>query len=260
MREHRLKQRLYSGQVVYGPFIKLTDPAIVEIAGHAGFDFVIIDTEHGPASVETMQNLIRAAENVDIAPIVRVTENNPGQILRAMDVGAYGIQVPQISLKSDAEALIRAAKFHPAGERGVCRYVRAAKYSSMDRFKYFREANEETLVIAHVEGLDGLANLPEIVQVDGLDVVFLGPYDLSQSCGVPGQVDHPKVIEAMMEAVRLAKNNGKIVGTFVESVEKAKDWTACGVQYISYSVDAGIFYTAYDNIVRGLKGKEIEVK
>lgn len=253
MREHQLRQKLYSGQVVFGPFLKLSDPAIVEIAGHAGFDFVIIDTEHGPASIETTQHLIRAAENVGIAPIVRVTENNPGLILRVLDVGACGVQVPQVSQRSDAVAVVRSAKFHPAGERGVCRYVRAASYSSMDRFQYFRNSNENSLVIAHVEGLVGLRNLPDILQVDGLDVIFLGPYDLSQSCGVPGEVDHPKVVEEMTKAVDLAKASGKIVGTFVESIERARQWIACGVRYVSYSVDVGIFSAACDSIVRQLK-------
>jgi len=255
MRKNSLKEKLFSGETTYGPFLKLSDPAIVEISGHAGFDFVIIDTEHGPLSIETAQNLVRAAESANITPIIRVTENNPALILRALDIGAQGVQVPQITNKSDAEKAVQAAKYHPQGDRGVCKYVRAAHYSSTNPFEYFKKANEETLVIVHIEGLEGINNLPEILKVKDLDIVFLGPYDLSQSCGVPGQVEHPKVVEKMRYAVELARSENKIVGTFVDSVEAGKKWMALGVQYISYSVDVGIFYQTCSGIVSQFKQK-----
>jgi len=250
MRQNSLKEKLSSGETTFGPFLKLSDPAIVEISGYAGFDFVIIDTEHGPLSIETAQDLVRAAETADITPVIRVTENNPSLILRALDIGAQGIQIPQIANQSDAEKAVQAAKYHPQGDRGVCRFVRAANYSSMDRFKYFEQANQETLVIVHIEGVEGVNNLPDILTVEGLDVVFLGPYDLSQSCGVPGQVEHPKVIEKMKQAIELARNQKKIVGTFVDSVDAGKKWMDLGVQYISYSVDVGIFYQACSGIIK----------
>ncbi len=253
VQENKLRKRLRTGETVFGPFLKLADPAIIEIAGSAGFDFAIIDTEHGPLSIESAQNLVRAAENKGITPIIRVLNNDHGSILRALDIGAHGVQVPQVSTEKQARNVVAAVKFFPEGERGVCRFVRAAEYSSMDKFEYFKAANRETVAIIHVEGIEGINNLPDILTVEGLDVVFLGPYDLSQACGVTGQVDHPKVVEKMQSAVNLAREKNIAVGTFVESSETAEMWINLGVQYISYSVDVGIFFSACANILDGLK-------
>jgi len=256
MLKNKVKQKLKEGKVVYGPFVKLTDPATVEIAGYAGFDFVIIDLEHGPHSIQDAQNLVRAAEKVNITPIIRVPENNPVQILRSLDVGAQGVEVPHISSKKEAEEVVKAAKFSPQGERGLCRFVRAANYSSLPPDEYIPKANRETLIIIHVEGMEGIKNLKAILEVPEVDVVFLGPYDLSQSCGIPGKVDHPLVVERMKEAVSVARKMGKKVGTFVESCEDSRRWEKLGVQYISFSVDVGIYYEACSLIVKRLKNKE----
>lgn len=252
MKKNKLKRRLEKGEVVIGPFMKFTDPAVVEIFGFAGFDFVIIDTEHGPISIETAQNLIRAAEVIGITPIIRVTENNPTLILQALDIGAQGVEVPQINDKESAILAIQAAKFTPAGNRGVCRFVRAAGYSALDRYKYFEYANRETISILHIEGTEGINNLEEILSIKGIDVIFIGPYDLSQSLRVPGQVDHPRVTKKMEHIVAISKKAKVVIGTFVDDIGSAKKWIERGVQYIAFSVDVGILYEASKGIVKEL--------
>lgn len=249
----KLKDALTSGGTVVGPFLKLADPAVVEIAGLAGFDFAIIDLEHGPASIETAQNLVRAALLRGVAPLVRVSANRPDDILRALDIGAQGVHVPHIDSAEAARAAARAARYHPSGDRGVCRFVRAAGYSAEDRFSYFARANAETLVVLHVEGERGLAAIDDILQVPGVDVVFLGPYDLSQSLGVPGEVSHPRVVEKMRAAVARARAVGAAVGTFADDVETARRWIAEGVQYVAYSVDVGILYEACARVVGAVR-------
>jgi len=248
-----LKEALQDGKVVFGPFLKFTDPAVVEIMGFAGFDFVIIDAEHGPISMESAQNMIRAAESVKITPIIRVGNNDEALILRALDIGAQGIEIPQINSKPDAVRAVKSVKYSPQGERGVCRYVRAANYSSMDKFKYFESANNETMIIAHIEGVEGISNLDEILSVPGIDVIFIGPYDLSQSLGIPGQVNHSLVVEKMKEVVTKCRENNIAVGTFADDVETAKSWVSLGVQYMSFSVDVGILYEVSKQIVEKLK-------
>jgi 4-hydroxy-2-oxoheptanedioate aldolase len=252
MSKNTLQQNLKNGQTVYGPFCKIQDPAIVEIAALSGFDFVIIDMEHGPYSIESTQNLIRAAEARGITPVVRVTENSETLILRTLDIGAKCIQVPQICTKADADKLVKSTKFYPKGERGMCRYVRAAEYTNISSADHFGKANDSITTIIHIEGMEGINNLEEIVQVEGIDVIFLGPYDLSQSCGVPGLVNDPKVLEAMKGAVETAKKYGKAVGTFTESPEKAKMWKDIGVQYISYAVDVGLIMNSFKDITQQL--------
>jgi len=241
------------GRVLCGPFLKLSDPAVAEICGLAGFDHVIIDCEHGPLSVGEAQNLIRAAELRGILPFVRVPRNEPSEILRALDVGAVGVHVPHVSTADDARRAVDACRFHPEGERGVCRFVRAAGYTSVPAAQHFAEANARTIVVLHIEGTEGLDHLSEILEVRGVDVVFIGPYDLSQSCGIPGEVHHPKVREKMEGAVAQARAANAVVGTFVESPDEADVWVRLGVQYICYAVDVGIFYQACKAVVAELR-------
>jgi len=253
LKKNNLKEVLKEGKNVFGPFMKFADPAAVEIMGFAGFDFVIIDAEHGPISMQSAQNMIRAAETANITPVIRVANNDEALILRALDIGAQGIEIPQINSKSQAIKAVRSVKYAPQGERGVCRYVRAANYSSMDKFEYFKSANNETMIIAHIEGVEGINNLDEILSVPGIDVIFIGPYDLSQSLGIPGEVSHPLITEKMKEVVLKCRENKVAVGTFVDDVKTAKFWVSLGVQYMSFSVDVGILYEATKQIVKKLK-------
>jgi 4-hydroxy-2-oxoheptanedioate aldolase len=248
-----LKEKMNQGQAVIGPFLKIKDPAIIEIAGLAGFDYAIIDAEHGSISMESAEHMVRAARVAGIAPIIRVRANQPELISRALDTGAEGVQIPQISTKTDAENAVRAAKFAPMGERGVCRYVRAGRYSATDKYAYFAEANRDTVVIVHIEGKEGVDNLPGILEVDGLDVIFIGPYDLSQSLGVPGQVDHPRVVEETEKIVKMARERQKVVGIFVDDLETGRKWRSKGVQYISYSTDTGFIYELFRSRAQAFK-------
>lgn len=247
-----LRNKLKNGDVLIGPFMKTSDPAFVESAGYGGFDFVILDMEHGPMNVLQMQNLIRAAECVGVTPIIRVPECNETAISKVLDIGAKGVQVPQITSKEQAKEAINVAKFSPIGERGVCRYVRAAKYSSMDKFEYFKEANDNIMIL-QLEGEKALKNVDDIITVEGIDIIFIGPYDLSQSLGYAGQVDHPIVIEKMKYIIKKAKQKNITVGVFVDNLEGARFWKNKGVQYISFSVDVGIFYEGCKSIVDDFK-------
>jgi len=250
LKKNNLKEVLKEGKNVFGPFMKFTDPAAVEIMGFAGFDFVIIDAEHGPISMQNAQNMIRAAEIANITPVIRVANNDEALILRALDIGAQGIEIPQINSKLQAIKAVRSVKYAPQGERGVCRYVRAANYSSINKFKYFKSANKETMIIAHIEGVEGINNLGEILSVPDIDVIFVGPYDLSQSLGIPGEVNNPLVTEKMKEVVLKCRENKVAVGTFADDVETAKSWVSLGVQYMAFSVDVGILYEASKQIVK----------
>lgn len=237
------RDKLKNGECVYGPFMKTGDPMFVEAAGLAGFDFIILDTEHGPVSIENQQNNIRAAEARGTVPIIRLKDKAENTIGRALDIGAYGIQVPQIKTADEARDVVKYAKFYPYGMRGVCRFVRAADYSVIDRNEFF-ESSRDVLIILQLEGIDAIQNLDEILTVEGVDILFIGPYDLSQSLGLPGRVNNPKVVEAMKRIVEKASAAGKIIGCFVDTPEDLEMWRELGLQYLSYSVDVGIFIDA----------------
>lgn len=236
------RQKIARGPV-FGPFMKTGDPAFVEAAGYAGCDFAILDREHGPSDLAMLQNHIRAAQLAGMLPVVRVRSLSETEISGALDIGAAGVQVPQVCNALQARKIVQAARFFPQGERGVCRFVRAAHYSALSREKYFEQANR-ALVIIQVEGIEAVAQLDEILGVEGIDILFIGPYDLSQSLGVPGQTMHPLVIDAMKKITRKAAGRGITVGTFTDSRETLKLWMEAGVKYLSYSVDVGIFSEA----------------
>lgn len=245
----RFKEKLASGKAVVGPFMKTADPAFVEAAGYAHMDFAILDMEHGPVSVQAMQNNIRAAQLSEMLPIIRVPDATEEAIGKALDIGAAAVEIPQICTAEQARHAVELAKFYPRGNRGVCRFVRAAHYSAQSSEEYFEKANQ-TMVILQLEGQEAIKNLDEILEVQGVDIVFIGPYDLSQSMGLTGQTTHPKVIAQMKEIAERAKQMGVLVGTFTDSEETMKLWCEAGVQYISYSVDVGLFYDMCKMVVK----------
>ncbi len=248
-----LKERLKNGEALFGPFVNLCYPAVLEVAGLAGFDFAIIDTEHGEISSERAVDLVRAARLAGISPIVRVYGNQPELIAKALDIGAEGVQIPQISTKAEAEAAVKAAKYSPQGARGCNVYVRAAQYSHTNKSAYFDDANRNTTVIIQVEGKEGVDHIAEILTVKGMDVLFIGPYDLSASLGIPGQVDHPLLMAEVQKTMELARQAGVAIGFFVDDVTSAVKWKKRGVQYISFASDVGLLYQMFCNQVQEFK-------
>ena len=248
MKRNSAKSKLREKGFLLGPFVEVGSPEIVEILGLAGFDFAIIDCEHAAFSGETVGNMIRASAASDIAPMVRVRENAAGPILEALDLGAVGLHIPQIATLDDAQRAVRAAKFPPDGERGFNPFVRAAAYGSDPPAEFRRQANDDTLLVLHIEAQESLDQLDEIVAVPGIDVAFLGPYDMSQTLGVPGQVTHPLVQETMQVIVKAAQPRGVAVGCFASTLEQAELWLRAGVSYLAYSVDSLMFREACSGI------------
>ena len=247
-----LRSMWKQGIPAFGPFVQLDAPGICEILGHAGFDYCIIDLEHGVINVDTAENMVRASNAAGIVPIIRVAFNRPELISQALNVGASGVHIPHISTREEAERAVWASKFFPLGGRGVCPFVRAARYSA-DKTIYYNKANTETMVIVAIEGTEGIDNLGEILKVKGVDVVFVGPYDLSQSLGVPGQVTHQKVVDKVREIASLSRKSGVAVGLFVETPEAAKEWVKQGVLYCSLDVDAAILLKASMNYMKQVR-------
>jgi len=172
--------------------------------------------------------------------------NSAPEIQRALDIGAAGVQIPQIESGEDARAAVDAARFEPEGQRGLSPYVRAGDYDGAGN--YTVDQNEETLVIVHVEGQAGLDNLDDILAVEGIDVIFLGPYDLSQALGVTGEVTGDLVVETMEDVCERAREAGKIVGAYADTPEIANEWIDVGVQYVALSVDCAILKEAFADV------------
>jgi 4-hydroxy-2-oxoheptanedioate aldolase len=251
----KLHEKLRAGKTVFGVFCELACADSVELAGIAGWDFVVVDCEHSAIAMSALPEFVRAGECGGVPVIVRVEDNLPALIQHALDAGAAGVQIPQIASGDAAERAVRAARFHPGGERGFNPFVRAAKFSAEPVEEFLRRSNTETVVVLQVESAGGLAAIDSVAGQPGLDVIFVGPYDLSQSLGIPGDVGNELVFRAGAEIVARAEVLGKAVGVFVNSAELASRWMAAGVRYICYSVDSVLLLAALRAALGEVRGE-----
>lgn len=236
IRFSKARQKLLDGRVIVGTFVKFQDPASIEILGACGLDFFVVDNEHIAMNATDLCNIFRAAELSDIAPILRLCENTPMEVLQALDAGALGVQAPNVDTPEQALQLVRSARYAPEGSRGFAPTTRAARYGLLDKFEYVRLSNESVLTVAHCETRTGVDNLDAILAVEGLDVVFIGPMDLSQSYGHIGHPEHPDVREAIarIESKTLAAR--KALGT-VCSPAQMEELVARGYRYLCVGSD-----------------------
>ena len=244
------KVKLTEGGAVWGTFIYLSDPAVVEIVGQAGADFVLIDTEHMWRDGAEVANLIRAAENARTTPIVRVGENSESAILKALEAGAEGIVIPFVQSREDVERAKRATKYPPEGGRGACTYTRATRWGSMSSgFRsYSANANDNILLIGLIENVTGVDNIDEIVAA-GLDVVFVGRRDLASSLGVEDLSDD-KVCQAVDAVVAAAaRSDGSCAfGIVSYDADESELWGRRGARFICHSLDVAVLASVYRRV------------
>jgi 4-hydroxy-2-oxoheptanedioate aldolase len=234
MRKNYVKEKLKNGELVVGALLPFFSPAVVEIIGHAGYDFVTLDAEHGPLGAIEIEAMVRAADHVGLIPFVRVDSGSSSSILHSLDSGALGVQIPHICNRMDAEAAVQAIKYHPLGRRGLAGSVRAAKYSSMRTEDYIRDSNENTLVMIQIEDIDSMPHLKEILGVKGIDVVFIGRNDLAHSMGFANQQEHPDVQRVVDEIFSTSLGYGVSVAVSTD-VEHSHEWIKKGARLISLS-------------------------
>ena len=252
IKENKVKEKLANGEVVLGTFVKITDPSVVEILGLCGLDFFVLDNEHVSMSRDSMQAVVRAAGVTGIVPIVRVRENKEVEILQALDAGYLGVQVPNVHTAEDAKRLIDSVKYTPIGNRGFSPTTRAACYGLMDKNLYVQKTNENTLIVSHCETVKGIENLDEILKLNHVDVIFIGPMDLSQSLGVIGQANHVLVTQNIEKIIEKVKKTGKSVGIAC-SLAQVPFYIEKGVRYLVIGTDQGMIVEAAKNIKNLIK-------
>ena len=233
----RLPGLLKGNQPLFGMFVGIASPAIVEMCGHAGFDFVIIDNEHGPASIETTEHLIRAARCANVIPVVRTLEPD---ILRILDIGASAIQVPQVNTAEHARRVVAAAKYPPLGTRGAAFSPRAAGYGFFGGPAHAKTSNEGLGVILMIETREALANLDEILTVPGIDALFIGPNDLSFSMGHSGDQKHVEVVGAIDVAIKKIARTKVAAGLMTIPLEDQRKYASLGARYLTTQIAAVI--------------------
>ncbi len=249
------RAKLKAGKAAIGIRLDFSSPYVVESLTGIGFDFVYFDLEHGPSSEESCQDMFRAAEIVGLTPLVRVSSYDPGYVDRFLDSGAMGIIFPHCNTKQDAEAAVRAVKYPPQGERGAG--GRPLALSGMPIADYIREANQETMVITMIEEMEALKNLPEILAVEGLDVLWIGRMDLSVSSGIPGKLNDPKIQDAVKRIISEGNAAGKVVGVGAVSADRPEqigEFISQGARFFSLDTTA-ILRSAARNILQNLSTK-----
>jgi len=246
------KAKLKAGEMVLGCFVRYPDASLIEVLGYLGWDFLVFDGEHGTLEPRDCENMVRAAELRGVTPIVRVTTNFAPVILRYLDTGAQGALVPWINSAEEAERAVRAVKYFPRGNRGLAG-VRASDFAQAGPLSdYIVKANAETLVVLQVESAEAVEQLPKILEVEDVDVVFIGPNDLSNSLGCAGQLDHPKVKPVLDRAVDLILASKRTLGIMVGNVGAAQHWKQRGARFITITLDSitGPAIRGYLNTVR----------
>ncbi|HWC44552.1 MAG TPA: aldolase/citrate lyase family protein [Casimicrobiaceae bacterium] len=227
-----MKAKFAAGEPAFGLSVMIPSPQIVESAAGMGFDWVLIDCEHGTVGLESMELMVMAAEASGVTPIVRPRTNAAEDILQAMDRGAQGVQVPHVNTGAQARSVVEAVKFHPQGRRSLAAGTRASGYGFRGSVGNFvAQANLQSLVCIQIEDEEALPNLDDILRVEGVDVFFIGPSDLSQSMGFPGDPKAPPVARAIEAALRKIVAAGKTPGmpAAAAAVQAA---LASGVRYI----------------------------
>ncbi len=206
-----LKEKLSKGESVIGCFVGLGHPDVTEVLSRMGFDWILIDGEHSPMGLETMQRMLQAMNGTDCTPIVRPAWNDPVLIKRILDIGAHGILVPWVNNREEAMVAVRACKYPPVGIRGY-----GPRRASLGDPDYKKTANDEVMVTVQVETQEAVDNLEEILRVDGIDACFIGPWDLSSNLlgRVPPEFDNPKYSEAIEKVINTAKKVGKPAGFY----------------------------------------------
>ena len=232
--ERSLRRRLLDGETVYGLVIKASSPALVEMCAAAGFDFAFIDGEHGSGEALELEHHVRAAESFGMPAVVRIGSHQPGEILRALDIGAEGIIVPHVNTRAEAEAIVQAAHYPPIGRRGLATTTRAGRHAFSNLKEHLHYAEQNTLIAVQVEDPEAIEHVEEIASVGYVDCVFIGPADLSLGLGYPGESDHPVVVEAFNRicSAVASKPNVKL-GSFGRDARDAKVWTAKGASFVA---------------------------
>lgn len=227
-----------------GLFVKCPHPEMLEAIGIAGFDFAVVDMEHTPLGPRDLYPLVLAAERRGLALVVRIPEGEARYLKWCRDLGIARIQVPHVETGADAAAAVRQSHFAPAGERGLCRFVRAADFSATPRDSYLRDANAGTRLILQIEGTTAVEELPRILDAcTPTTSLFIGPYDLSQSLGKPGQIWDTEVVTTMETIIAACQARGIRVGTFTDTPEGIAFWSARGVDFLEYASDLHLLIT-----------------
>ena len=245
MRTNHVKQKIQSGGVSLGTFMfEFNTTGIARLAAQAGAEFAIFDMEHTGWSIETIRMLVATTRSTEMIPLVRVPATEYHFIARVLDVGAMGIMAPMVESAAQARTLVASAKYPPVGRRGAAFGVAHDDYTGGDIALKMQSSNRETLLIAQIETAVGLASVDQIAAVEGIDVLWIGHFDLSNSLGIPGQFDHPQFQDAVAQVLAACQRHGKVPGFLATDIAGGKQLLDQGFRMLAYGGDLWLYQAA----------------
>lgn len=254
MRENPVKRTLSQGGTSIGTMVfEFNTTGIARLIAGAGAEFAIFDMEHTGWSVETIRSLVATAGAADLVSMVRVPATQYHLLARPLDVGAMGLMVPMVETEEQARLIVQSAKYPPEGRRGAAFGVAHDDYRGDNILETMRTANQQQLLIAQIETATGVENLDRIAAVPGLDVLWVGHFDLTNSMGIPGQFTHPDYLRALDRVVEACEKNGKAAGFMTSSVADGAAMRARGFRCLAYWGDLWVFQQALRQGISGLR-------
>lgn len=251
--KNKVKDKIGNKELTFGSWITIGNTAVAEIMANSGFEWLTVDMEHSAITLDIAQDLIRTIEQSGCVPLVRVDENNPYKIKRVMDAGAYGVIVPMVNTKEEAERAVKSVRYPPKGYRGVG-LARAQNYGfDFEGYKAWLE--KASIVIVQIEHYKAVENLREILSVEGVDGYIVGPYDISGSLGIPGEFDNPRFKEIIEKVMEVGKQSSKSSGFHVipPDENEVKRYIDLGYTFIAISLDTLYLGSLCKDVLKKLK-------
>ena len=253
-----LRERVLRGEGMVGCFLNLGSSLTAEIVGRSGFDWVLIDLEHGAGTEADVLHQLQALEHTSAAVLVRVESHERQRFHRMLDLGAHGIMIPRVNNAEDAVRAVAAMRYQPVGERGVARMNRACGFG-IDFDRYVAAADTSLLSVLQIETKSSLDNIDSIAAVDGADVLFIGPVDLSRDLGIFGQFDHSSFQDAVRLTSQAARRAGKQAGIIVNGPDELGKYWDLGYRFVACSSDGSLLNSAARNLAQALKSRSSHV-
>ena len=232
------RKRVLAGEWLAGTFLNLASPITVEVAGLAGYDWLLLDHEHGPGGEDTLLHQLQAAATTPAFTLVRIAANETARFKRVLDAGAQGVMVPFINTAAEAQAAAAAVRYPPRGVRGVAKFHRSVGFGAYFE-EYYQHSHEWIVLATQIETPEAIANIDAIAAVDGVDVLFVGPTDLSYTHGIPDQYENPRFVEILKKVVAAAKMAGKASGILVHNPALVEMCRNLGFTFASFGSDGG---------------------
>ena len=246
-----IKQKLLAGEVLYGGWAGMGSLVATEILGHIGFDWVLLDGEHGNNDFDKLVTQLLALNTGPAAAFVRPDQNDPTLLKRLLDFGFYNFVIPMVETPEQAEKAVRATRYPPAGIRGVSVSTRSNRFGLQS--DYFSEINQQICLVAQIETLNSVKNIESIANIDGIDCLFIGPQDLAASMGFLAKPSAKEVQETILNAIKTINQSGKVAGILAADEQEAIRYREWGCRFIGVSSDQGLIRRGATQILKALR-------